>query len=253
MPKGKLLCSLLSSERPAGITKPLEDQQATPGEDVVLSCELSRAGTSVRWLKDGKAIRKSQKYDLVTEGTRATLVVRAVSLKDSGEYTCETEASKSTASLRVEGDPIGDPRMGPQGLCPSLPAHGGGCSLSGGASVGSAQPSTPTPSHHLPEKANRFTDELTDLQVEEKGTAVFLCKTERPATTVTWRKGLTELHASGKHTPSQEGLTLQLTISTLERADSDMYTCDIGQACSQARLLVQGGARHHAGRGYGRG
>lgn len=85
------------------ITKPLEDQRATLGEDVMLSCELSRAGTSVRWLKDGKAIRKSQKYDVLSEGTRAVLVVHKASLKDSGEYTCETEASKSTARLRVEG------------------------------------------------------------------------------------------------------------------------------------------------------
>ncbi|XP_045659965.1 obscurin isoform X26 [Ursus americanus] len=184
--------SLIVRERPADITKPLEDQQASPGEDVVLSCELSRASTPVRWLRDGKAIRKSQKYDLITEGTRAMLVVHAVSPKDSGEYTCETEASKSTASLRVE------------------------------------------------EKANRFTEELADLQVEEKGTAVFVCKTERPAAMVTWRKGLIELHASRKHTPSQEGLTLKLTINALNKADSDTYTCDIGQACSQARLLVQG-------------
>lgn len=85
------------------ITKPLEDQWTTLGEDVMLSCELSRAGTSVRWLKDGKAIRKSQKYDLLSEGTQAVLVVRKASLKDSGEYTCETEASKSTAKLCVEG------------------------------------------------------------------------------------------------------------------------------------------------------
>uniref|UniRef100_A0A8D2CLV2 non-specific serine/threonine protein kinase n=1 Tax=Sciurus vulgaris TaxID=55149 RepID=A0A8D2CLV2_SCIVU len=184
--------SLVVRERPVDIMKPLEDQRATLGEDVVLSCELSRAGTPVRWLKDGKAIRKSQKYDLLREGTRAGLVVRAASLKDSGEYTCETDASRSTARLRVE------------------------------------------------EKANRFTEELVDLQVEEKGTAVFSCKTELPASTVTWRKGLRELRASGKHTLSQEGLALRLTIHTLERADSDTYTCDIGQAQTQARLLVQG-------------
>lgn len=69
-----------------------------------------------------------------------------------------------------------------------------------------------------------------------------MCRTERPAAMVTWRKGLTELPASGKHTPSQDGLTLKLTISALTKADSDTYTCDIGQACSQARLLVQGEA-----------
>lgn len=97
-----------------------------------------------------------------------------------------------------------------------------------------------------PEKPNQFTEELADLQVEEKGLAVFTCKTERPAATVTWRKGLSELHASGKHAPSQEGVTLRLTISALEKADSDTYSCDIGQARSQARLVVQGeaGALH---------
>ncbi|XP_058436609.1 obscurin isoform X1 [Marmota monax] len=184
--------SLVVKERPVDITKPLEDQQATLGEDVVLTCELSRAGTPVRWLKDGKAIRESQKYKLLREGTQAVLVVHGASLKDSGTYTCETDASKSTARLRVD------------------------------------------------EKANRFTEELVDLQVEEKGTAVFECKTELPASTVTWRKGLKELRASGKHMLSQEGLALRLTIRTLEKTDSDTYTCDIGQAQSQARLLVQG-------------
>ncbi|XP_050613036.1 obscurin isoform X35 [Macaca thibetana thibetana] len=188
--------SLIVKERPATIMKPLEDQRVAPGEDVELRCELSRAGTPVRWLKDGKAIRKSQKYDVVCEGTMAVLVIRGASLKDVGEYTCEVEASKSTASLCVE------------------------------------------------EKANCFTEELTNLQVEEKGTAVFTCKTERPAATVTWRKGLLELRASRKHQPSQDGLALQLTISALEKADSDIYTCDIGQAQSQAQLLVQGRRVH---------
>ena len=88
--------------------------------------------------------------------------------------------------------------------------------------------------------------------MEEKGTAVFVCKTERPAAMVTWRKGLIELHASGKHTLSQEGLTLKLTINALNKADSDTYTCDIGQACSQARLLVQGEAWRCAGLRRGR-
>ncbi|XP_077879380.1 obscurin-like [Ictidomys tridecemlineatus] len=184
--------SLVVKERPVDITKPLEDQQATLGEDVVFTCELSRAGTPVHWLKDGKAIRESQKYKLLREGTRAVLVVHGASLKDSGTYTCETDASKSTARLRVD------------------------------------------------EKANRFTEELVDLQVEEKGTAVFECKTELPASTVTWRKGLKELRASGKYMLSQEDLALRLTIRSLEKMDSDTYTCDIGQAQSQARLLVQG-------------
>lgn len=71
---------------------------------------------------------------------------------------------------------------------------------------------------------------------------MFTCKTEHPASVVTWRKGLLELRASSKHVLSQEGLTLKLTINALERTDSDTYTCDIGQARTQARLLVHGEA-----------
>lgn len=83
--------------------KALEDHHAVPGEDVVLSCELSRAGASVRWLKDGKAVRQSQKYNVLREGARAMLVIRGASAQDSGTYTCEAEASRTSASLRVEG------------------------------------------------------------------------------------------------------------------------------------------------------
>ncbi|XP_013365188.1 PREDICTED: obscurin [Chinchilla lanigera] len=184
--------SLLVRERPVAIVKLLEDQQATLGEDVVLSCELSRAGAPVRWLKDGKAIRKGQKYDLLSEGARAVLVVRGATLRDSGEYVCETDTAKSTARLRVK------------------------------------------------EKANQFTEELTNLQAQEQGTAVFTCKTEQPAATVTWRKDAMELRASGKYAASQDGLTLRLTVSSLTPADSGIYTCDIGQAQSQAQLQVQG-------------
>lgn len=88
------------------------------GEDVILSCELSRVDSPVRWLKDGKAIRKSQKYDLLYEGTRAMLVVHAASLKDSGEYTCETEASKSTANLYVEGNLTRNSEAAPKASLP---------------------------------------------------------------------------------------------------------------------------------------
>uniref|UniRef100_A0A5F8GI76 Obscurin n=1 Tax=Monodelphis domestica TaxID=13616 RepID=A0A5F8GI76_MONDO len=190
--------SLIIKEKPAAITKPLEDQKVPPGEDVSLSCELSKAGATVRWLKDGKAIRKGPRYDLRYEGSQAILVIRAASVKDSGEYTCETETSKSKAILIVE------------------------------------------------EKPNRFTKELMDVKGEEKGTAVFECETEKPAATVSWRKGITELQATRKHVPSQAGTALKLTISALDKGDSDTYTCDIDYTCAcgeektTATLTVKG-------------
>lgn len=94
---------LPSLEKPAEVTKQLEDKISAAGQDISLSCELSKPDVSVRWCKDGKAIRKSQKYDLYQEGTQAVLIIRSSTVKDSGEYTCEAEGSKTKARITVQG------------------------------------------------------------------------------------------------------------------------------------------------------
>lgn len=90
-------------EKPAEVTKKLEDKTSAVGQDISLCCELSKPDVSVRWCKDGKAIRKSQKYDLYQEGTQAVLIIRDSTVKDSGEYTCEAEGSKTKARITVQG------------------------------------------------------------------------------------------------------------------------------------------------------
>uniref|UniRef100_A0A8U7MP75 Obscurin, cytoskeletal calmodulin and titin-interacting RhoGEF n=1 Tax=Corvus moneduloides TaxID=1196302 RepID=A0A8U7MP75_CORMO len=184
--------SLVVKEKPAEVTKELEDKTSPAGQDISLSCELSKADVNIRWYKDGKAIRKSQKYDLQQEGTRAILTIRDSTVKDSGEYTCETETSKTTARITVQ------------------------------------------------EKPNYFVKELSDLKVDESGTAVFVCQSERAASSVVWRKGIAELKAGRKYEMTQKGQVLQLTIKNLEKSDSDTYSCDIGDAQSRAKLTVQG-------------
>ncbi|KAF2987667.1 hypothetical protein EK904_013941 [Melospiza melodia maxima] len=184
--------SLLVKEKPTEVTKQLENKTSPAGQDISLSCELSKADVTIRWYKDGKAIRKSQKYDLQQEGTRATLIIRDSTVKDSGEYTCETETSKTTARVTVQ------------------------------------------------EKPNYFVKELSDLKVDESGTAVFVCQSERAASSVVWRKGIAELRAGRKYEMTQKGQVLQLTIKNLEKSDSDTYSCDIGDAQSRAKLTVQG-------------
>ncbi|XP_010078143.1 PREDICTED: obscurin, partial [Pterocles gutturalis] len=184
--------SLVVKEKPTEITKQLEDKTSAAGQDISLSCEFSKPDVSVRWYKDGKAIRKSQKYDLHQEGTRAILTIHDSTVKDSGEYTCETEVSKTKARITVQ------------------------------------------------EKPNYFVKELSDLKADESGTAVFTCQSEKAASSVVWRKGIAELRAGRKYEFTQEGKVLQLTIKNLEKSDSDTYTCDIGDAQSRAKLVVQG-------------
>lgn len=96
------------------------------------------------------------------------------------------------------------------------------------------------PLFFLPEKPNYFVKELSDLKVDESGIAVFTCQSEKAASSVVWRKGIAELRASKKYEITQKGQVLQLTINNLEKSDSDTYTCDIGDAQSRAKLVVQG-------------
>ncbi|NXJ82987.1 OBSCN protein, partial [Trogon melanurus] len=70
-------------EKPTEVVKQLEDKTSAAGQDISLSCELSKPDVSIRWYKDGKVIRKSQKYDLRQEGTLAILIIHDSTVKDS--------------------------------------------------------------------------------------------------------------------------------------------------------------------------
>ncbi|XP_053118296.1 obscurin isoform X21 [Hemicordylus capensis] len=183
--------SLVVKEKPAEFTRQLEDKTTSVGQEVSLTCDLSKWDSNLKWRKDGKEIRRSQKYDLRQEGNRAILIIHDATVKDSGEYTCESEISKTKATLTVE------------------------------------------------EAGNCFTKDLSDLKMDENKKAIFTCETKRPASAVTWRKGITDIKASKKHEISQKGNILQLIVNDLKESDSDIYTCDIGDTQSSAKLVIQ--------------
>ncbi|XP_068023336.1 obscurin-like [Melanerpes formicivorus] len=97
--------SLGVKEKPPEAVKQLEDRRAAAGQDISLSWELSEPDAAIRWYKDGKAIRKSQKCDWHQEGTGATLIIHEPTAKARGKYPCETEASKAKARITVQEQP----------------------------------------------------------------------------------------------------------------------------------------------------
>ncbi|XP_073797129.1 obscurin isoform X15 [Danio rerio] len=85
------------------ISKELQGVSAKIGEDATFTCELSQSGLEVKWSKDGKSIRKSQKYEISQEQTLVKLTIRNVTDKDSGEYSCEvTGGPTSKAKLEIK-------------------------------------------------------------------------------------------------------------------------------------------------------
>nr|DBA25321.1 TPA: hypothetical protein GDO54_012866 [Pyxicephalus adspersus] len=97
--------SLTVKGKPAVITKPLEDKTVSAGEDIVLKCEFSKEETIIKWTKDGKVLKRSQKYEIIQEGLESRLIIHEASSKDAGEYICETADTKTKATIQITEKP----------------------------------------------------------------------------------------------------------------------------------------------------
>ncbi|XP_036845201.1 obscurin [Oncorhynchus mykiss] len=90
------------------------------------------------------------------------------------------------------------------------------------------------------ELQHMFARELREAQAEEKSKVTLECETRLPAKRVTWLKGMAVLRAGKKYVMKQKGVALSLTISCLEKGDTDVYICDVGTMQSRALLTVHG-------------
>ncbi|XP_021779080.2 obscurin-like protein 1 isoform X3 [Papio anubis] len=70
-----------------------------PGEPVVLSCELSRAGAPVVWSHNGRHVQEGEGLELHAEGPRRVLCIQAAGLAHAGLYTCQSGAAPGAPSL----------------------------------------------------------------------------------------------------------------------------------------------------------
>ncbi|KAM9385812.1 obscurin [Pholidichthys leucotaenia] len=183
---------LFVKEKPVHIFRNLLNVKSVPGEDAELSCEITKSEVTIRWLKNGRLIGPSPKYEMKVEKHLARLVIKNATIRDSGEYCCEADGIASRAKLEIR------------------------------------------------ELQHTFARELKDTRAEEKGKVTLECETRRPAKRVTWLKGMVELRSGRKYVIRQKGVVLSLTITCLEKSDTDVYTCDVGTMQSRAQLTVQG-------------
>ncbi|XP_067270783.1 LOW QUALITY PROTEIN: obscurin [Pseudorasbora parva] len=183
---------LFIKEKPVRVFRDMLNVKATPGEDPELSCEITKPDATVKWLKNGRLIRVSPKYEMTQKDHLVKLIIHNAAIMDSGEYCCEADGIATRARLDVR------------------------------------------------DLQQTFAKELKDLRAEEKGTVIMECETRRPVTTVTWLKGLMLLTSGQKYIMKKKDVVLTLTIFSLEKSDSAIYTCDVGTMQSRALLTVQG-------------
>ncbi|XP_059200801.1 obscurin [Centropristis striata] len=88
------------------VSKGLQNVSVVQGEDAVFTCEVTQVSSTVKWAKECKAIRKSQKYDITQEEKVMKLTIHNVSAQDSGEYSCEVVGGATTKAKLEIKEPI---------------------------------------------------------------------------------------------------------------------------------------------------
>uniref|UniRef100_A0AAQ5WXP9 non-specific serine/threonine protein kinase n=1 Tax=Amphiprion ocellaris TaxID=80972 RepID=A0AAQ5WXP9_AMPOC len=83
----------------------LQNYTAVEKDQVILSCELSKAAGEVRWFKDGNEIFLSKNVLVQSDGRKRWLVIRKATKANMGLYTCDCGTDKTTADLNIEGKP----------------------------------------------------------------------------------------------------------------------------------------------------
>lgn len=94
-----------SKEPPVMIIYPKEDvhlDRHVPDE-IILSCELSRANGVVSWYKDGQKLQDSENIKLKIEGPYRRLKILSSGIDDSGEYVCDTADDSIFYHLSITG------------------------------------------------------------------------------------------------------------------------------------------------------
>ncbi|XP_059418390.1 obscurin-like protein 1 isoform X10 [Carassius carassius] len=96
------------TEPPVMIVYPKEDVQLDRfvPEEIVLSCELSRANGKVTWFKDGQKLQESENIKLKTEGPYRRLKILHSGVEDSGEYVCDAADDSIFFNLNIKEPPV---------------------------------------------------------------------------------------------------------------------------------------------------
>ena len=67
----------------------------------LLQVNLSKADVAVSWFKGSTSVEKSDKYEISSEGTVHTLVIKNATEEDIAEYACAAENVRRSCSTSI--------------------------------------------------------------------------------------------------------------------------------------------------------
>ena len=93
----------ISVEEKVKFKEPLKNVEVLQGDRAVFRCEVTKPGSPVKWLRNGKPIKPSDKYEIIEEGTVHTLIIKDATMEDMDEFAATVGDDKTTGRLIVEG------------------------------------------------------------------------------------------------------------------------------------------------------
>ncbi|XP_048455268.1 obscurin-like protein 1a [Rhincodon typus] len=76
------------------------------GDEVVLSCELSRPEAKVRWYKDGLEVEWTKRSTVEVDGSHRRLTIHPITIGDRGTYLCDAVDDSARFEVAVSEPPI---------------------------------------------------------------------------------------------------------------------------------------------------
>lgn len=81
----------------------LKNQDVEEESNVLLHCELSKAGVPVQWKKGEELLKSGLKYQITHRDTTVALMIKKAMPEDSGVYSCTCGDQITKASIKVSG------------------------------------------------------------------------------------------------------------------------------------------------------
>ncbi|KAG8544464.1 hypothetical protein GDO81_022450 [Engystomops pustulosus] len=102
----KTMASLTISALPVVFIEQLKDLHVSEGDVVTFHCELNKPGLTVEWRRGDVPMTPDDRTTMKQDGRAHALLIRDVTEKDSGEFSCRCGDLTTSAQLSVHALPV---------------------------------------------------------------------------------------------------------------------------------------------------